>query len=145
MNKYEKLRSIVLIVGSIVVVLVIIIGGRIVLPKDEKDRMMKCQKVTLFNKKVGEEISSLEIESSDDSCYDKNNYYHITGYSNDINYLRIYVSVVKKDDFNWLTMNNVIIGNKKMKLDDAFKEGTRYCYTFIKNSDKYVLKSIEMQ
>ena len=40
MNKYEKLRAIVLIIGVVVVLFVIIIGGMIVIPKDERLKLI---------------------------------------------------------------------------------------------------------
>lgn len=145
MNKYEKLRTIVLIVGVLLVVFVIIVGGIIVMPKRLKNNLPSCNDIPLYTTKVGEEIPFRSLENNYKTCTDNNFYYQINGFAKDDLYLKIYVNVIKKNNNHFTSLNNIHLANEDKKIDDVIKEGTRYCYTFIKNNDQYILKSIELQ
>ena len=145
MNKYEKLRTIVLIVGIIIVVFVIIVGGIIVIPKEEKTQLPKCEDIKLYNLKVGEEISPSLLEGIAKECNNKELYYEIEGYAKDDIYLKIYINTIKKEKDKYQTLDNKEISKTDTSRTEVYKNGTKYCYVFIKNNNKYLLKTIELQ
>ena len=145
MNKYEKLRAITLIVGISILIVVIVVGGMIVIPKEDSYNMPKCKDVILYKTKVGETLPKDELNVISRICNDNNTYYKVAGYTKNEEYLNIFVNVVKKDYNGWLTVDNNIIGSQQLQLDEAIDMASIYKYTFINNNDNYQLKSIELQ